>query len=76
MRKIDSKKWWLKLFVIFCVKITQNMEGNYVYKYPHPAVTTDCVIFGYDTKEGLSVLLVKRGIEPYKDYWAFPGGIH
>ena len=52
------------------------MEGNYVYKYPHPAVTTDCVIFGYDTKEGLSVLLVKRGIEPYKDYWAFPGGIH
>ena len=40
------------------------MEGNYVYKYPHPAVTTDCVIFGYDPKEGLSVLLVKRGIEP------------
>ena len=51
-----------------------NMEGNYVYKYPHPAVTTDCVIFGYDPKEGLSVLLVKRGIEPYKDCWAFPGG--
>lgn len=50
------------------------MEGNYVYKYPHPAVTTDCVIFGYDPKEGLSVLLVKRGIEPYKDCWAFPGG--
>ena len=50
------------------------MEGNYVYKYPHPAVTTDCVIFGYDPKEGLSILLVKRGIEPYKDYWAFPGG--
>ena len=50
------------------------MEGSYVYKYPHPAVTTDCVIFGYDTKDGLSVLLVKRGIEPFKDCWAFPGG--
>lgn len=50
------------------------MEGNFVYKYPHPAVTTDCVIFGYDPKEGLSILLVKRGIEPFKDYWAFPGG--
>ena len=50
------------------------MEGNYVYKYPHPAVTTDCVIFGYDPKEGLSILLIKRGIEPYKDCWAFPGG--
>ena len=50
------------------------MEGNYIYKYPHPAVTTDCAIFGYDPKEGLSVLLVKRGIEPFKDCWAFPGG--
>ena len=50
------------------------MKGKYVYEYPHPAVTTDCVIFGYDVKEGLSVLLVKRGIEPFKDCWAFPGG--
>lgn len=50
------------------------MKGNYVYKYPHPAVTTDCVIFGYDHRDGLSVLLVKRGIEPFKDHWAFPGG--
>ena len=50
------------------------MEGRYVYKYPHPAVTTDCVIFGYDVKDGLSVLLVKRGIEPLKDCWACPGG--
>ena len=26
----------------------------YTYQYPHPAVTTDCVIFGYDIREGLS----------------------
>ena len=50
------------------------MKGKFTYQYPHPAVTTDCVIFGYDSKEGLSVLLIKRGIEPYKDHWAFPGG--
>ena len=50
------------------------MESNYVYKYPHPAVTTDCVIFGYGQKEGLSVLLIKRGVEPFKDSWALPGG--
>ena len=50
------------------------MKGSYVYKYPHPAVTTDCVIFGYDHQDGLSLLLVKRGVEPYKDHWAFPGG--
>jgi len=37
-------------------------------------VTTDCVIFGYDVKEGLSLLLIERGLEPYKGKWAFPGG--
>ena len=42
-------------------------------KYPHPAVTTDCVIFGFDG-ERLQVLLIERGIEPYKGRWAFPGG--
>ena len=46
----------------------------YTYEYPHPAVTTDCVIFGYDLREGLSVLLIERGIEPFKGQWAFPGG--
>lgn len=49
-------------------------KGVYTYEYPRPAVTTDCVIFGYDVKEGLSVLLIERGMEPYKGCWAFPGG--
>ena len=48
-------------------------ENMYCYKYPHPAITTDCVIFGFDG-ERLQVLLVERGIEPYKGRWAFPGG--
>ena len=48
-------------------------EKNYCYKYPHPAVTSDCVIFGFDGV-GIKVLLIQRGIEPYKDKWAFPGG--
>lgn len=48
-------------------------ENKYCYKYPHPSVTTDCVIFGFDG-EKLNVLLVKRGGEPFKDWWAFPGG--
>ena len=48
-------------------------KGTYTYEYPRPAVTTDCVIFGFDS-EGLSVLLVERGIEPFKGCWAFPGG--
>ena len=45
----------------------------YSYRYPHPAVATDCVIFGFDGVK-LKVLLVERGGEPYKGMWAFPGG--
>lgn len=48
-------------------------ENKFCYRYPHPSVTTDCVIFGFDG-ERLNVLLVKRGIEPYAGWWAFPGG--
>ena len=50
-----------------------TVKGTYTYDYPRPAVTTDCVIFGYDGKE-LKVLLIERGIEPFKGCWAFPGG--
>ena len=51
-------------------------EGlKYSYKYPHPSVTTDCVIFGFDGVK-LKVLLVERGMAPYKGRWAFPGGFH
>lgn len=49
------------------------MEQQYTYKYPHPAVTTDCVIFGFDGRD-LKVLLIERGLEPFKGCWAFPGG--
>lgn len=48
-------------------------EKDFCYKYPHPAVTADCVIFGFDGIN-LKVLLIERGIEPYKGKWAFPGG--
>ena len=48
-------------------------EKKYCYEYPHPSVTTDCVIFGFDGTK-LSVLLIKRGVEPYEGKWAFPGG--
>lgn len=48
-------------------------EKMYSYKYPHPSVTTDCVMFGFDGTK-LQVLLVERGVEPYKGKWAFPGG--
>ena len=46
---------------------------KYSYDYPHPAVTTDCGIFGFDGSD-LKVLLIERGIEPFKGKWALPGG--
>jgi len=48
---------------------------TYIYEYPRPAVTTDAVIFAYDEKNiDLKILLIQRKNEPYKDFWAFPGG--
>ncbi|MGG6231103.1 NrtR DNA-binding winged helix domain-containing protein [Tenacibaculum sp. SDUM215027] len=45
------------------MKISQNIK-----------VAVDAVVFGYQQKE-LSILLIKRGIEPFKGNWALPGGL-
>lgn len=43
------------------------------YQYPHPAITTDIVIFTVQS-EKLEVLLIKRKLEPFANNWAIPGG--
>ena len=43
------------------------------YEYPRPALTTDCIIFGLD-EDDVKVLLIKRGLAPFKGQWALPGG--
>ena len=43
------------------------------YQYPRPALTVDCVVFGFDGGE-LKVLLIQRALEPFKEAWALPGG--
>lgn len=50
-------------------------EGKrmYQYEYPHPAVTTDAVLFSI-RESRLHVLLIQRGNAPYQGRWAFPGG--
>lgn len=62
-----NKLFWL-LF-----NMENKEEFRYCYKYPHAALTADCVIFGFDGKN-LNILLIERGIYPYKGCWAFPGG--
>jgi 8-oxo-dGTP diphosphatase len=38
-------------------------------------LAVDAVVFGYTSKEGLSVLLIKRNIAPFEKSWALPGGL-
>ena len=52
-------------------QLTEN--GWFAYEYPRAAMTADTVIFGFDG-EALNVLLVKRGVAPFKGKWALPGG--
>jgi len=46
---------------------------SYTYDYPHPAVTTDIVIFTVD-EAMLKTLLIQRGSTPFEGSWALPGG--
>jgi len=46
---------------------------GFTYNFPRPAVTTDTLVFR-EGKECIEVLLIKRKKEPYKDFWAIPGG--
>jgi 8-oxo-dGTP diphosphatase len=46
---------------------------TYSYQFPRPALTVDCVVFGLDV-EGLKILLIRRGLEPFRNRWALPGG--
>lgn len=45
----------------------------FTYRYPRAALTVDCVVFGFD-EGALKVLLIRRGIDPFKGQWALPGG--
>ncbi len=45
----------------------------FTYEYPRPAVAVDCVVFGFDDGE-LKVLLIRRGLDPFRGRWALPGG--
>ena len=46
---------------------------KYTYEYPRPALTVDCVVFGFDEGD-LKLLLIRRSLEPFRGKWALPGG--
>ena len=43
-------------------------------KFERPSVTVDILIFTFDEKKKLKILLVKRGDHPCLGQWAIPGG--
>ncbi len=45
----------------------------HTYLYPRPALTVDCVIFGFEANT-LRILLIQRDLEPFAGCWALPGG--
>lgn len=46
---------------------------SFKYEFARPALTVDCVVFGLDDDD-LKVMLIERGVVPYKGMWAIPGG--
>ena len=54
--------------------MAEKSKGKpYCYEHPRPSVTVDIVLF-HQSSERIEVLLIKRGREPFKGRWAFPGG--
>lgn len=52
---------------------TERTSPTHCYAYPHPAVTTDVVLF--TIRDGrLQLLLIRRAGEPFRGRWALPGG--
>jgi 8-oxo-dGTP diphosphatase len=48
-------------------------KGHYVYDYPRPLVTVDAVVLT-ERQQHREVLLVRRKHDPFKGFWALPGG--
>lgn len=46
----------------------------YQYDYPKANNTVDIIVVRGTSSGGNEVLLIKRRDEPFKDYWALPGG--
>jgi len=48
-------------------------QQHYTYSHPRPIMAADSTVF--TLRDGrLSVLLIRRGHEPFENHWAIPGG--
>src|SRR6266550_3806092 len=51
----------------------QQYSSGHTSQNSRPALTVDCVVFGFDEGE-LKVLLIERALAPFEGKWALPGG--
>ena len=54
-------------------KNKSKKKKQYCYDHPRPSVTVDIALF-HQSAERVEVLLIKRAREPFKGWWALPGG--
>ncbi len=54
--------------------MSESQRPDNLNQYFQAAVSVDNVVFGFDN-EVLKILLIYRGAEPYKNYWALPGDL-
>lgn len=57
----------------FVSKLRKLKMAKQFHQYSNPSLAVDIVVFGYHQQQ-LSVLLLNRKEEPFKDYWTLPGG--
>ena len=46
---------------------------SYTYEYPRPSVSVDIIVLN-KKEDHTFILLIERKNEPYKGFWALPGG--
>ena len=52
----------------------ESPNDNILQTFFTSAFSVDCVVFGFD-EDGLKVLCIQRGTDPYKGMWALPGDL-
>ena len=55
-------------------KYQKPEEKKFVYSYPMSGLTADCILLRKNHDGEISVLLIKRGGEPFANFLALPGG--
>jgi 8-oxo-dGTP diphosphatase len=51
----------------------KSARKKFCYDYARPMVTTDILVFGWNSEQ-MRIMLIRRKNDPFRDFWAIPGG--